>query len=191
MHHGCSKVRTKLLGNLGLANVSGIWSIIKGWLDPVVASKIHFTKHVEGLEEFVPKDHIPKELGGDDHFVYLYPEPVSGENDKMKDETTKNRLLEERVVNVKNFEAVTREWMKGPTTDNKLVQERNNIVDQLRKSYWQLDPYVRARSQYDRNGMIQEGGEIEYYPSKKATLNVSNTIINGPTPAGHNLNDLD
>ena len=154
-----------------------------------MASKIHFTKHVDGLEEFVAKNHIPKELGGDDPFVYSYPEPVPGENDKMKDEAVKNRLLEERLIKVENFEAVTQEWMRGPTTNDKLIQERNNIADQLRKSYWQLDPYLRARSQYDRNGMIKEGGIIEYYPSTHAILNVQ--VVNGPTPASHDANALD
>ena len=24
-----------------------IWTIIRGWLDPVVASKVHFAKHLE------------------------------------------------------------------------------------------------------------------------------------------------
>ena len=137
----------------------------------------------------MPKDHIPKELGGDDPFVYSYLEPVPGENDKMKDDATKNRLLEERSARVKNFEAVTQEWIKGSTTDNELMQERNSIAGQLRKDYWRLDPYVRARSQYDRSGMIQEGGAIEYYPSKKSILNPP--VTNGPTPAGHNPNDLD
>ena len=28
----------------------GIWKIIKGWLDPVVAAKVHFTSSVEDLE---------------------------------------------------------------------------------------------------------------------------------------------
>jgi hypothetical protein len=45
---------------------SAIWNIIKGWLDPVVASKIHFTKHLEDLEQYIPRSQIMKELGGDE-----------------------------------------------------------------------------------------------------------------------------
>ena len=43
----------------------GIWRIIHPWLDPVVASKVHFTYGREGLEEFIEPSHIIKELGGD------------------------------------------------------------------------------------------------------------------------------
>jgi CRAL/TRIO domain len=65
--------------------ILGIWNIIKGWLDPVVASKIHFTRSVADLEQFIPKSQIVKELEGDDQWEYKYVEPVPGENDIMKD----------------------------------------------------------------------------------------------------------
>lgn len=41
-----------------------IWAIIRGWLDPVVAGKVHFCRNVEELEAFVPKSQIPTECGG-------------------------------------------------------------------------------------------------------------------------------
>ncbi|PHH81421.1 hypothetical protein CDD83_3581 [Cordyceps sp. RAO-2017] len=44
----------------------GIWRIIRGWLDPVVAAKVHFTNYRAGLEEFIDRSHIIKELEGDD-----------------------------------------------------------------------------------------------------------------------------
>ena len=63
-----------------------VWTIIKGWLDPVVAAKIHFTKHLEDLEQYIPRSQIVKELGGDENWEYHYIEPVSGENDLMQHE---------------------------------------------------------------------------------------------------------
>ena len=43
---------------------AGFRSIIKGWLDPVVASKVIFTKNVEDLEKIIPRECVPKELDG-------------------------------------------------------------------------------------------------------------------------------
>jgi len=42
----------------------GIWKIIRGWLDPVVAAKVHFTNNRSELEEFIHPGQILKELGG-------------------------------------------------------------------------------------------------------------------------------
>ena len=170
--------------------VSGIWTIIKGWLDPVVANKVHFTKNLEELEHYVPKSNIMKELGGDDPYTYEYIEPRTGENDSMLDSTTRSRLQEERANTVKEFEARTREWMQGSPSNADLMQKRNTLAEQLRKGYWQLDPYVRARSLYDRQGMILKGGIIQYYPLLNGSQATA-ASTSGPTPAGHNPDDLD
>jgi len=162
-----------------LTTSAGIWNIIKGWLDPVVASKVHFTKTVEELEAYVEKSHIIKELGGSDPWQYQFVEPKPGENDQMKDETTKQRLLDERAIVVKEFETATQDWVKDSQTSQ---QQRTKLAEQLRSGYWQLDPYLRARSLYDRTGLIQKDGKIQHYPTP---------AMNGPLPAQHRLDDLD
>ena len=146
----------------------GIWKIIKGWLDPVVASKVHFTQNLEELEQFIEKSRIIKELGGDDPFEYRYVEPRDGENEKMSDEGTRQRLLEERAIVVKEYEAMTHEWIANPQDRTSLQQKRNDLAERLRSGYWQLDPYVRARSIYDRLGLIGESGIIRYYDKAAA-----------------------
>ena len=45
---------------------STVWNIIKNWLDPVVASKIHFTKDAKELSKFIDPTLIPDYLGGED-----------------------------------------------------------------------------------------------------------------------------
>ena len=189
-HPGYSKVsyHTQIDLNAWLI-IPGIWTIIKGWLDPVVANKVHFTKNLEELEQYVPKSNIIKELGGDDPYTYEYIEPRTGENDSMLDNVTRSRLQEDRANTVKEFEARTQEWMQSSPNNADLMQKRNSLAEQLRKGYWQLDPYVRARSLYDRQGMILKDGTIQYYPP----VNGSHATVaaSGPTPAGHNLDDLD
>jgi predicted ribosome quality control (RQC) complex YloA/Tae2 family protein len=139
----------------------GIWNIIKGWLDPVVASKIHFTRSLSDLENFIPKSQIIKELGGSDDFEWKYIDPPEGENDIMKDTETRDKLFEERHEMENRFEKSTRQWVAGEDVGS----ERERIVDQLNENYWRLDPYIRARTVYDRMGMIGERGGF-VYPKK-------------------------
>ena len=148
----------------------GIWKIIRGWLDPVVAGKVHFTNATSELEQFIARDRILQELGGDDPYKYAYPEPLSDENAAMADTATRDRLQQERASVVKEFEAVTREWAEGPQTSEQLRDRRNEIADRLKMGYWELDPYVRARCLLDRTGVIGKDGRISFYPSQSAPV---------------------
>jgi len=119
------------------------------------------------MEEFVPKDHIIKELGGDEDWAYNYIEPVPGENDKMKDTATRDKLLHGREETIKAYEKETLDWIHSKQTDvADLKKKRHDLAATLRDGYWVLDPYVRARSYYDRVGLIGEGGVAHFYPSK-------------------------
>lgn len=183
----------------------GIWKIIKGWLDPVVASKVHFTNDHE-MEDFVPKSQIIKELNGAEDWEYEYIEPVPGENDKMKDLETRDKLLEERKGIVDEYEKATVEWIKGGDA-LALKTKRNELAIQLRDDYWRLDPYIRARSYYDRCGLINPGGKLQFYPGKMITPEPvatkteapptspepasAVTTNGGPTPHEHSADDVD
>src|SRR5271170_3837287 len=83
---------------------TAIWNIIKGWLDPVVAGKIHFTKHLEDLEQYIPKSHILKELGGDENWEYKYVEPEADENMLLSEEGPRFKLEAERKEDALQFE---------------------------------------------------------------------------------------
>lgn len=137
----------------------------------MVAAKVNFTNQRAGLEEFIEPSHITKELGGDEDWEYKYVEPVPGENDRMKDTATREKLQAARQELVKSFEATTLQWIKAPQGEEakELKEKRTAIAAQLRENYWKLDPYVRARSLYDRAGVIQEGGKIDWYSAKAPT----------------------
>ncbi|CAK7228344.1 phosphatidylinositol transfer protein csr1 [Sporothrix curviconia] len=147
----------------------GIWRIIRGWLDPVVAGKVHFTNNVHDMEEFISKDQIIKELDGDEDWEYRYIEPEAGENDKMKDTATRDRLLADRQHLYRAFEDATAQWIVN--SDNgqtkALRAKREDIAKQMREHYWTLDPYVRARSLYDRTGMLCPDGTVDFYAKIK------------------------
>ncbi|KAJ5707712.1 CRAL-TRIO domain-containing protein [Penicillium malachiteum] len=148
---------------------SSIWSIIKGWLDPVVAAKIHFTKNRHDLENFIAPGQIMKELEGDENWEYSYTEVKEGENSKMEDTETRDKLLAERQELAKEIQAITIEWLRASAKKetealSAAEEKRKTLIEKLRKQYWELDPYIRARSLYDRLNIVQGHGKIEFYP---------------------------
>ncbi|KAL9125541.1 MAG: hypothetical protein Q9217_005264 [Psora testacea] len=167
-----------------------IWKMIKGWLDPVVAGKVHFTRTIEELAEFVSMDHITAELGGKDSWQYSYREPTPGENDMLENTTSRDKLLEEREAVVKEYESTTQQWLHGKV-DGGVKERRMELREKLRKGYWELDPYVRARTYYDRVGMINPGGRIQFYASENGSKQTDGTTLNGPIPASHTEDGVD
>ena len=122
---------------------------------------MHFASHVEDLEEWIPRDRIMKELGGEENFTYEYVEPVEGENAQMSDTASKEKILAERKELVKSYETETMLWAHGEEDG----QGRGRIAERLAENYWRLDPLIRARSLYDRTGVIGKGGKLDFYPS--------------------------
>jgi hypothetical protein len=145
-----------------------IWKIIRSWLDPVVASKIHFTSNVKDVEAFIDMTSIIKELGGPLDWEYTYTEPIEGENAVMEDAEGRRKLEKERACLARDYEVIVLEWIMSqlnapqgnapaftPSQEVDIFQRRRDeIAAKLRNNYWDLDPYVRARSIYDRLGEL-------------------------------------
>jgi hypothetical protein len=148
----------------------GIWKIIKGWLDPVVAGKVHFASNPKDLEAWIPREHMMKELGGDEDYVYEYVEPKDGEDAIMAKTAEKEPILAERKELVDSFESETIAWMHGKDAG----EGRLRLAQRLAENYWKLDPYVRATSIYDRTGVLSRNGELDFYPEKKAAAAPAN-----------------
>ncbi|KAJ5206353.1 hypothetical protein N7491_003027 [Penicillium cf. griseofulvum] len=151
---------------------SSIWSVIKGWLDPVVAAKIHFTKNRKDLENFIHPSQIMKELEGDEDWEYKYIEVPENENPSMADKETRDTLMAERQKLAMEIQDTTIEWIRASfkkETDaaSAAEEKRKTLINQLRAQYWVLDPYVRARSLYDRLNIVQGGGKINFYPGSE------------------------
>ncbi|KXJ91550.1 CRAL-TRIO domain-containing protein [Microdochium bolleyi] len=142
----------------------GIWRILRGWLDPVVAAKIHFTSKPADLAAFIPRANLMTEYGGDDDYTYSYIEPRQGENDAMQDAEAIARLTKEREAIIADYERATVE----PVSAQDRYDERSRLADKLAANYWQLDPHVRSRNIYDRLGILSETGEVNFAPKTGA-----------------------
>lgn len=157
---------------------NAIWKIIRGLLDPVVAAKVHFTNNSEDLKAFIDLKKLPKEHGGEEDYEFTYQEPVVGENDRMKDTAAKQPILDARKTIVDEYEKKTVAWIEN-STDASLQNSRQSLRDQLRANYWQLDPYVRARSHYDRAKNIEPNGAVDWFQGEK----MHHGVELGNTPA--------
>ncbi|KAJ5894975.1 hypothetical protein N7495_006666 [Penicillium taxi] len=145
---------------------SGIWRLIRGWMDPEIAAKVQFTNSADDIAKYIDRDNFPKEIGGTDEWTYKYIEPEENENAKMEDTTTRDALCEERRQISEEFLAATIDWIK--VTDSKdesltksVESRRDDLIERLRSNYWKLDPYVRARMCLDRVGVVKSEGKID------------------------------
>ena len=134
------------------------------------------------MEQYVPKSQIIKELGGDEDWTYQYVEPLPGENDTLKDLETRDRLLTGREAIVDDYEKSTMDWINGTGDVSALMRKRNELAKTLKADYWRLDPYIRARTYYDRVGLINPGGRLQFYP-KAEVPTATGTSKSVGTPA--------
>lgn len=152
---------------------SSFWKMINGILDPVVAAKVHFITGAKALEELIPRENILKELSGEEDWEYEYVEPVAGENDKLNNTVARDIILAERNSLGADLFSLTTQWIADPKTD---LESREQVVEKLRKNYWDLDPYVRARTVLDRTGVIKGDGTVNFYPAAKGETTEKPTI---------------
>ncbi|RMZ82280.1 hypothetical protein DV738_g1857, partial [Chaetothyriales sp. CBS 135597] len=174
----------------------GVWKIIKGWLDPVVAAKVHFTNDLAQLEDFIDRKQIIKELGGEEDWEYKYIEPRAGEDDLLKDTAGAAKVKEAREKLATEFENLTIQWInvKGGAGSAELYEKREQVAAALAANYWDLDPYIRARSTYDRSGIISKGGVIDFYPEQSRHTKTNGHALSEKTPAartGAHLTSVD
>lgn len=144
-------------------------------MDPDIAAKVQFTNSVDDLAQFINRDQIPEELGGDEKWSYEYIEPNAEENDTMADTTTRDALQAERIKIGEEFLDATAAWIAASKLDNSdeiqsAVSQRKYLAERLRVNYWKLDPYVRARNCLDRERVVQPGGKIDFYPTPETEL---------------------
>lgn len=151
----------EILGSILIHNApwifSTIWNLIKNWLDPVVASKIHFTKSTKDLNQFIDSDNLPESMGGKDPYAGEYPEPKAEDCHPPKPKDAVYRQLKkERDENLVKFLETTKRWIESTDSDvsARYLQDKIDLGTKIAQLYVDLDPYVRIPGIYDRNGSI-------------------------------------
>lgn len=104
-------------------------------------------------------------MGGEEKWTYTYVEPKQDENAAMKDTEARDGLQRERDDVVGRYERATAIWVKGTAGDDEAQckKEREELTEKLRENYWKMDPYLRARTLYDRTGDLGPTGKLDFY----------------------------
>ncbi|GAV52517.1 hypothetical protein ZYGR_0AG05080 [Zygosaccharomyces rouxii] len=135
-----------------------IWNIVKNWLDPVVASKVIFTKSSKDLEDYFDESQLPEYLDGKNDFDFdHYHKPDAANDVKLEDAETRDTIMKERKQLIEEFTQATIKWIETDSKEesDKLLKEKIDLGTQISQNYCKLDPYVRSRSQYDTRGILK------------------------------------
>ena len=135
-----------------------IWSVIKKLLDPVVASKISFTKSLDDLLKYIDIDNIPSNLGGNSKYPMKRYQKIDESYDaKLKDTKTRDAILKERGKIIQRYIEASVEWIENTDEgkSHQLKERRRVLEGELKVNYRKLDQYIRSRTMYDVNKSLQ------------------------------------
>ncbi|KAI5480798.1 CRAL/TRIO domain protein [Pseudohyphozyma bogoriensis] len=142
----------------------GIWKLLAPMLDPVVRNKVQMTKTTDDLLVHIPPNHLIKQLGGSSEWKWKYPPIVPGENDPQKDVEGRRAAEAERDKRIAAYEAATRKWMVSKDASTEIPRKLATL--EMRAQYYKLDPFIRGRGAYHRNGNILGNGLVSFeYPT--------------------------
>ena len=115
--------------------------------------------------EFIPRNNLQKCYGGDDEWEYRYVEPVSTENERLNNVDEKNELQKHKDALVEKFHHLTMEWV-SLEPEAGVAKAKNarrcEVAHELEQKYWQLDPYIRSTTYYDRVGVLMRDGAVDF-----------------------------
>jgi len=146
---------------------SGIWKILGPLLDPVVRSKVAFTKNAKDVADRVPAERLIADLGGEVVTGFQFKEPEDGENDMLNDEAGKKKAEDNYQSLVDEYEDATRKWTKSKGNNDEIIKKREILVKKLRIAQFELEPYIRGRTVYHRNGTIDGQGKVTWEYKQK------------------------
>ncbi|KAI9096625.1 CRAL-TRIO domain-containing protein [Phlyctochytrium arcticum] len=139
---------------------NGCWAVIRPWLDPVVASKVHFVKSNE-LDKYIDAKNLPEKLGGsapDFKFVAATPLEIEEDNKRTGDGVEKEAALKEFRNAYLRFDEITEKLGSGDATQ---AGPRKDAEAQLRKAYRNVDYHTRAKTIYHRLGVTKDLQEVK------------------------------
>lgn len=134
---------------------STIWNLITPLLDPVVASKIHFTKDLNDLENYISKDALPGDITGEkdkktkDQAVKV--DPVAP-GTLVKPSTPAYQDYQDMI---KEYQIETTEWAKTKSEDAARDNtSRHELARQYRVSRFKAELDIRGPTSYQAKGLV-------------------------------------
>lgn len=127
---------------------STIWHLITPLLDPVVATKIFFTRNLDELIEKVPEEALPGILTGDPKKItkgeILPDEPIRPGKMGVPD-TDKYRDYQ---AAIRKYEELTAEWLNAKEDPETVVSDRRKAALALRHARYHAELDIRGPTSY-------------------------------------------
>lgn len=134
---------------------STVWNLITPLLDPVVASKIHFTKDLDELQSYVSKDALPGDLTGEkdkktmDEAVEVAP---VAPGTLVKPSTPAYQDYQDMI---KEYQIETAEWAKTKSVEGSNDNAaRHELARQYRVSRIKTETNIRGPTRYQAKGLV-------------------------------------
>jgi hypothetical protein len=133
---------------------STVWNLITPLLDPVVASKIHFTKNLEELTHFVERNVLPGNLTGEEGKLTIDQavkiDPVAPGTLK----TPESVAYQDYVDNIKDYTYQTTEWSRTKTTGENETADRRELARKFRHARIRAENDIRGPTNYEAKGFV-------------------------------------
>ncbi|KAJ2890218.1 phosphatidylinositol transfer protein csr1, partial [Coemansia aciculifera] len=126
---------------------TGIWKLIRPWLDPIVAKRTYIIKDIEQLSTFVDRSQVMADMGGELKFSYSFGRPTKKDNALMFDVDGRQQAEAELKEAVAAFEQETSAWVAG---SSHCSESRIQAATSFSNAALKLDPYIRARFTSER-----------------------------------------
>ncbi|CAO3635176.1 unnamed protein product [Cunninghamella echinulata] len=153
---------------------STVWTMITPLLDPVVASKIHFTKNINELATYVDMEVLPTFLTGKDEIKKNTVRPAAPPAGSLEKKKTPEYQDYEDVV--REYIHETQTWAKSdiPASDEK----RKEQARKYRHATIKAAESIRARTNYHDAGLadIENGRLILKYAGKITALDITDSV---------------
>ncbi|KAI8987593.1 CRAL-TRIO domain-containing protein [Mycotypha africana] len=132
-----------------------IWNLITPILDPVVASKILFTKDVNELEKHIDKDCLPVIITGDESRPALddLKAPREAEPGCLSPHEADPRMQAYHNM-IKEYEAATQQWAKSSASGAEDAMDRLKLAQQYRLTRIKAEKLLRGETSYHVKGLI-------------------------------------
>ncbi|KAJ1823999.1 phosphatidylinositol transfer protein csr1 [Coemansia sp. RSA 2671] len=127
---------------------TGIWKLVRSWLDPIVAKRSFIAKDVEQLSAFVDPSQIMSDMGGALKEQYSFGLPTGDDNALMLDVEGRRKAEDALKEAVAAFDKETGVWISGSGSYD--AQSRIEAAARFSDAALGLDPYIRARFTTER-----------------------------------------
>ncbi|KAI9302047.1 CRAL-TRIO domain-containing protein [Cunninghamella echinulata] len=153
---------------------STVWTMITPLLDPVVASKIHFTKNINELSTYVDMSVLPPFLTGKEEIKKGSSRPFTPPAGSLDNKKGPEFQAYETVLS--EYTRETQAWVKSDITA--ADPKRKEQALKYRHASINVEQYLRARTTYHELGLaeVENGHLLLKFSGNVPTIDITDSV---------------